>query len=357
MTSTVAPQRQTALPSSTQLERSIQGGNNVERGTNGEVVREAQRLLTAHGHAVGDDGRFGPATKAAVEAFQRSRGIHVDGIIGPETLRELRTSSAGVDRRAPGSDTGVVARPQDRIPGQTGADFARQAQIDAGRRQQPATPSAPASPAPAVRGRPGAPAGGVTPTLAPSTATQAQRFEHYRNIIMANGGQDPRTSDRPVVLGIRGIDRNGGAHETSNRRQYDDTMVVLNRNGTVTELRGSTHAGQVTSSLVSSVGMIRSGNFDVVPNGPHGGAPSFHVQQNGSGTLPGIRDTNHDGRFSAAEIAQRNTMTAILFHTGTNDSPHSIGCQTLPPDEYRRFLGAVGSRGFSYTLVDANGRT
>jgi hypothetical protein len=29
----------------------------------------------------------------------------------------------------------------------------------------------------------------------------------------------------------------------------------------------------------------------------------------------------------------------------------------MPPDEYRRFLRAIGSQGFSYSLVDANGRT
>ena len=341
----VVSQRPTTLPSSTQLERSIERGNNVERGAAGAAVREAQSLLRAHGHTIDVDGDFGPKTRQAVEAFQRSRGIGVDGIIGPETLRELRTPTGGVDRRS-GADAGVVPRAQDRIPGQTGADLQRQAQLDEARRRPPPTSTADAQTS-----------SGVTPTLAPANASQAQKFEHYRQIILANGGQDPRTSDQPVVLGIRGVDRQGRLHETQNRRAYDDTMVVLNRNGTVTELRGNTHAGQVTSSLVSSVGMIRSGNFDVVPNGPHAGAASFHVRQNGSGTLPGIRDTNHDGRFSDREISARNTLTEILFHQGTADSPHSIGCQTLPPDEYRRFLNAVGSRGFSYTLVDANGRT
>lgn len=352
----VVSQRQTQLPSSTELARSIERGNNVERGTNGAEVREAQRLLTAQGHAVTDDGDFGPKTKQAVEAFQRSRGIAVDGIIGPETLRELRTPTAGVDRRS-GSDAGVNARPQDRIPGQTGADLQRQAQLDEARRRQQPSTQTPAQTTPSTQ----TPANGRVPvTPPPANATQAQRYEHYRQIIMANGGQDPRTSDRPVVLGMRGVDRGGNTHETQNKRAYDDTMVVLGRNGQVTELRGSTHAGQVTSSLVSSVGMIRTGNFDVAPNGPHAGAPSFHVRQNGSGTLPGIRDTSHDGRFSQAEINNRsssNNMTEILFHQGTADSPHSIGCQTLPPDEFRRFVNAVGSRGFSYTLVDANGRT
>jgi peptidoglycan hydrolase-like protein with peptidoglycan-binding domain len=339
----------TALPSATHLEREVHLSGAVQRGNDGAAVRDAQQLLRAHGHDLAVDGDFGPRTHEAVRAFQRSRGIAVDGLIGPETLRELRTPSAGVDRRS-GRDAGLSARPEDRVPGMTGADFQRRAEVDAARRQRDV--AAPGGPA----------AGNVPVTLAPAGASSAEKFEHYRNIVMANGGQDPRTSDKPVVLGVRGIDREGNQHETRNRAAYDDTFVVLNRNGTVTELRGNTHAGQVTSSLVNHVGMIRSGNFTVVPNGVRAGKdqglPSFHVRTtSGSGNIPGIRDRNADGRFSDREIANRDMMTEILFHPGSATSPHSIGCQTLPPDEYRRFLRAVGSQGFSFTLVDANGRT
>jgi N-acetylmuramoyl-L-alanine amidase len=35
------------------------------------------------------DGNFGPATRAAIEAFQRLRGLHVDGICGPQTWNTL----------------------------------------------------------------------------------------------------------------------------------------------------------------------------------------------------------------------------------------------------------------------------
>jgi hypothetical protein len=313
----------------------------VRIGQDGASVREAQALLRAHGHQLAVDGVFGPQTRQAVMAFQRSRGIAADGVIGPETLRELRTPGGGVDRRS-GTDRGLTPPPQDRIPGQTGADFQRRAELDAARRQREV----------------GAP---TAPTVAPSSMSERERFEHYRRIVMQNGGQDPLTSDRPVVLGIRGMDRAGNLHETTNSPNYDDTFVVLDRNGRVTELTGSTHAGQRTSSLVSAVGLIRTGNYIVVPNGVRSrdnGMASFHVRTlDGSGHIPGIRDRNADGRMQDSEIARRDTMTEILFHPGTATSPRSIGCQTMPPDEYRRFLEAVGSRGFSFTLVDANGRT
>jgi peptidoglycan hydrolase-like protein with peptidoglycan-binding domain len=61
----------------------------VRRGQRIFPVRPLQRLLCARGHGVGVDGIFGPATEAAVEAFQRDAGISADGIVGPTTWSRL----------------------------------------------------------------------------------------------------------------------------------------------------------------------------------------------------------------------------------------------------------------------------
>lgn len=37
------------------------------------------------------DGWYGPATASAVKAYQRSRRLVVDGIVGPQTWRKLRS--------------------------------------------------------------------------------------------------------------------------------------------------------------------------------------------------------------------------------------------------------------------------
>ncbi len=61
----------------------------------GDDVREAQMLLIAHGFDVGSsgaDGIFGPATDAAVRAFQSAKNLEVDGIIGAKTWAALRTA-------------------------------------------------------------------------------------------------------------------------------------------------------------------------------------------------------------------------------------------------------------------------
>ncbi|MFH9606021.1 peptidoglycan-binding protein [Streptomyces sp. NPDC017448] len=62
----------------------------ISQGATGDRVREIQCLLGYHGHGVTVDGQFGPATKSAVTAFQRARGIGADGIVGPSTWRQLR---------------------------------------------------------------------------------------------------------------------------------------------------------------------------------------------------------------------------------------------------------------------------
>ena len=60
-----------------------------QQGSTGEDVRTVQYLVTAQGHPTGVDGDFGPLTKAAVEAFQSSRGLGADGIVGPQTWPQL----------------------------------------------------------------------------------------------------------------------------------------------------------------------------------------------------------------------------------------------------------------------------
>jgi len=58
----------------------------LRKGARGSLVRELQQALAAHGAYSGAiDGIFGRITEAAVMEFQRSEGLVVDGIAGPET--------------------------------------------------------------------------------------------------------------------------------------------------------------------------------------------------------------------------------------------------------------------------------
>jgi hypothetical protein len=58
-------------------------------GTNGEAARTIQYLLRHHGADLDADGDYGPVTAEAVRAFQRARGLIVDGVVGPQTWEAL----------------------------------------------------------------------------------------------------------------------------------------------------------------------------------------------------------------------------------------------------------------------------
>jgi len=61
----------------------------TRNGSTGSAVKALQRQLNAHGASLTVDGNFGPATQSAVESFQSSHGIGVDGIAGPQTWSAL----------------------------------------------------------------------------------------------------------------------------------------------------------------------------------------------------------------------------------------------------------------------------
>jgi N-acetylmuramoyl-L-alanine amidase len=65
-------------------------------GSRGRAVRDIQMRLLALGYEIDAGERanhYGPATTEAVRAFQQQRGLLVDGIVGPESWRELVEAS------------------------------------------------------------------------------------------------------------------------------------------------------------------------------------------------------------------------------------------------------------------------
>lgn len=65
----------------------------LREGAKGAQVKQLQERLQQLGFKPGiPDGDFGPATKAAVNAFQKSKGLITDGIVGERTWTALNLS-------------------------------------------------------------------------------------------------------------------------------------------------------------------------------------------------------------------------------------------------------------------------
>jgi len=78
-------------------------GPTLRQGARGEPVRALQARLNVLGFKSGTaDGVFGAKTLAAVKAFQQSRGLVADGVVGPKTWDKL-----GINVKGPVSTPGT----------------------------------------------------------------------------------------------------------------------------------------------------------------------------------------------------------------------------------------------------------
>lgn len=86
----------------------MNSGPTISTGSSGNDVRRLQILLVEMKllDAAGIDSSFGPNTQGAVESFQESNGLGVDGIVGPLTWGAL-PADPNTPQLATG-DTGVA---------------------------------------------------------------------------------------------------------------------------------------------------------------------------------------------------------------------------------------------------------
>lgn len=61
----------------------------VKKGSKGDAVKKLQEMLNAKGYKLTVDSDFGPATEAAVRAYQKANHLEVDGEVGEKTWGSL----------------------------------------------------------------------------------------------------------------------------------------------------------------------------------------------------------------------------------------------------------------------------
>ena len=80
-------------------------------GSVGSEVTSIQNALKKQGYYTGAvDGIFGSKTLAAVKNFQRAKGLTVDGIVGPQTLKALGISGSSSYGGYSSNDYNLLAR-------------------------------------------------------------------------------------------------------------------------------------------------------------------------------------------------------------------------------------------------------
>ncbi|TNE91614.1 MAG: hypothetical protein EP330_04560 [Deltaproteobacteria bacterium] len=103
----------------------LSGRPMLRRGSRGGEVSALQSLLNALGHALSVDGIFGRRTESAVLAYQRSKRLEIDGIVGPNTASSLNGAHAGTHsgsgqgsqsgQSGQSTQAGVTGRPELRL--------------------------------------------------------------------------------------------------------------------------------------------------------------------------------------------------------------------------------------------------
>ncbi len=164
---------------------------------------------------------------------------------------------------------------------------------------------------------------------------------------------------------------------------YEDLFVVFQRSGGLRTFVGNAKPAQmprptgttpdVDGNGTRDLGVARAGTYRAVGGWTFGlpghARPAFRILQNGKDALPGWRDTDGDGAFSAAERAaserRGDRITLVRIHYGFDPGgntfggaihagPWSTGCLNIPWSQLDAFVAAVGGAkaSFDVAIVD-----
>jgi hypothetical protein len=184
----------------------------------------------------------------------------------------------------------------------------------------------------------------------------AARYAYYEQLVKSHGGTF-RT--KPGQMNLVGYRTQTNTHANGGQGKYDDKLVAVWR-----DAKGRPHIRSLKYNTEPAAAMGRYSN-DVNGDGvaDPGRVPAGYHEYRTSSWKHGFclrsssdfrveRDMNHDGRFT--EHRTTGGGASMLFHQGGNYGTGSAGCQTFPPDQWRRFMELVkGAKGpIGYTLLN-----
>jgi hypothetical protein len=210
--------------------------------------------------------------------------------------------------------------------------------------------------------------------------TEAQKFDHYKQIAELGGGQVNSEPEARSIVGIRNptsIDAGLIDKKTLNSKGvYDDTLAVLwtEKDGTkrVQEFRNQatvdparkfteTSSQDVNNDKYKDGGRLLPGFYkyekstrDVGEGEKKRTEPALRPVND----VPVERDLDGDGLFNDNYSDTKSGKT-ILIHTGYTSETGSAGCQTILKSEWDRFIGSfpedmANKNDIGYTLVQVD---
>ena len=241
--------------------------------------------------------------------------------------------------------------------------------VDTGECEQPAKPAPP--PPPTIK---------ELAKVSTTGLTEAQKFDHYKQVAELGGGQINSEPGARNIVGIRNptsIDEGKIDKASLNSKGvYDDTMAVF-----WTEKDGTKKVQefdyQVSVDPARKFTETSSQNVDDKGLRDGGRAvPGFYTfekstreveTKNGKRTedilrptvdVPVERDMDGDGLFNDDHIDDKSGKT-IYMHTGYNTETGSAGCQTIEKSEFNRFIESFpddipNKKNIGYTLVQVD---
>jgi hypothetical protein len=211
--------------------------------------------------------------------------------------------------------------------------------------------------------------------LWPKGTVEEQRTRLKEMILAVGGRVNP--GGKKTVVGLRGLRMSPARENTvsllkAGKTQYRDSFFVLpaEQNGRPTPFPGATYSGQtrggrglgrfdVNGDGANDIGVLKPGDYDTPARSYNfKGRPVYWVRpkDRSDDHVPVWRDTSQDGLYDLPEklLSDRVTSgeqvsedigayaTAILFHPGAVSHPRSVGCQTMAPAVFQKFMHALG---------------
>ncbi|WP_157620615.1 SH3 domain-containing protein, partial [Synechococcus sp. PCC 7335] len=183
---------------------------------------------------------------------------------------------------------------------------------------------------------------GISASPAPASMSEAQKYEQYRQLVLAVGGKFRESANQRNLIGFR---KETSTRANSGRGEYDDLLFMVWKSGVgqyqlreysfCTEPSGQyEHRSKLphrrhpqgvdaNSDGWRDLGRIPSGYYEY----RKWSSSLFPRALRVTAEIMAERDTDHDGIFEPHE-PRAGEQQSMLFHAGGHNNTFSAGCQT-----------------------------